>query len=55
MAEFHFEIVETIVGSVIIEADDYEQAVSQANEIYQDGGVSWGDTEHSTHLVRSYE
>ena len=53
--EFHFDIVETNMGEIIIEADDYEEAVAEANELYHSGSVMWGDPEQTLVLNRSYE
>jgi hypothetical protein len=54
MAEFHFDVVQTQHGVIIIEADDYEQAIDEANDIYQAGAVSWVDTFHELTFDASY-
>ena len=53
--EFHFEIVETSQGGLIVEADNYDDAVKQAHELYYEGQVMWADTSHDLHLERSYD
>ena len=55
MPEFHFEIVETNQGGIVIEADNYDDAVKQAQELYYSGSVMWGDPEQTLVLNRSYE
>lgn len=53
--EFHFDIVESNLGAMVIEADTYEEAVAQANDLYHAGSTIWANTELSIHLNRSYE
>jgi hypothetical protein len=53
--EFHFDIVETNMGAVVVEADDYEEAVATANDFYHAGAIMWGDPEVTTVLNRSYD
>ena len=53
--EFHFDIVETNLGALVIEADTYDEAVAIANDQYYAGSAMWGDTEVSVVLNRSYE
>lgn len=53
--EFHFDIVETNLGVMVIEAENYDEAVEIVNDSYHAGSTVWADTEHSVVLNRSYE
>lgn len=53
--EFHFDVVETNFGSIIIEADTYERALEIANADYRKGDVLWGKPELAIEFNRSYE
>ena len=53
--EFHFEIIETASGGIVIEADNYDDAVAKATDIYHGGGVMWASPDYDLHLERSYE
>jgi len=41
--EFHFKVYETNVGTIQINAEDYETALAQANDAYFQSQTNWQD------------
>lgn len=53
--EFHFRIIETQQGSIVVQANDYEEALREAHDVYNAGAIKWDEVEMSVSLDRSYD
>jgi len=55
MPQYEMRIVETSIGSLVVTADNLEDAFRQTREDYEDGNVFWHNTEESFTLDQELE
>jgi hypothetical protein len=55
MPIYEMRIVETSIGSLVVTADNLEGAYAEARRDYEDGLVSWHNTEESFTLDQVLE
>jgi hypothetical protein len=53
--KFQFKVIETNVGTVELEAENYEAALEKTNEAYFQGQVTWDDAEVQITFDKSWE
>lgn len=53
MPKFRFSVIESNHGEIVVEADNYDEALKLAHQKYQDDDVLWGDGEMTVNLEES--